>query len=200
MRVYPSSLEGISARRAHAGMQSLARLLLLVIAGYGQAWVVERTACSLARPIVGPRAAPQSLRCSSVSQDEEEVNRKRKQQVAGTLGTVAVGGQLLFPLLVGLARLGIIDLPPLNCFTKLANNAADEAIRLGEISPLTGTVYGQGVWKDLVLGFYSNGKTTEFLTGPGGVCAQHAAWCEGVTIPLAGGLTGAAQVSAPLPF
>ena len=63
-----------------------------------------------------------------------------------------------------------------------------------------GTVYGQGVWKDLISEFYATGGTTEFMTKAGGLCEQHAAWCKDIAIPLAGGFTGAAQASPPLPF
>ncbi len=86
---------------------------------------------------------------------------------------------------------GLWDPPPINMFTDIANNAADEAmaagrLQLGSVFGYTiqgGTFYAQSVWRDLISEYYASGQTTEFLTKAGGVCAQHSAWCEGVSIP-----------------
>ena len=73
----------------------------------------------------------------------------------------------------------------------VANNAADEALAAGALELGTffgytiqgGTFFSQSVWRDLIVEYYSSGETTAFLTKAGGICAQHAAWCEGVSIP-----------------
>ena len=107
-------------------------------------------------------------------------------EFAEIIGYGFIGGQLFPPLLVGLARLGVIRLPPINTFTAIANNAIDEAVAAGEISPYQGTAYGLQLWSGF-LSEYSQGGSTEFLTRAGGVCAEHAAWCAEVAIPLTGG-------------
>ena len=38
------------------------------------------------------------------------------------------------------------------------------------------------VWADLLVDFYRNGETLDYLTRAGGVCAAHPAWCEGIEI------------------
>ena len=70
----------------------------------------------------------------------------------------------------------------------IANNAMVEAVETGKIPKLVGTVYGQGKWIELIQQFHNSGATTEFLTAEDGVCAQHPAWCDGISIPLVGGL------------
>ena len=88
-------------------------------------------------------------------------------------------------------RSGLWKPPPINTLTDIANNAADEAmaagaLQLGTVFGYTlqgGTFYAQGVWRDLLAEYYASGETANFLTKAGGVCAQHVAWCAGVTIP-----------------
>ena len=88
-------------------------------------------------------------------------------------------------------RSGVWKVPPINLLTDIANNAADEAMAAGDLTIGNffgyaiqgGTFYAQSVWKDLLAEYYASGETTEFLTKAGGVCAQHVAWCAGVTIP-----------------
>jgi len=107
---------------------------------------------------------------------------------AALIGYGFLASQLTAPLLVGLTRLGLIQPPPFNTFTAIANNAMVEAVESGEINKLTATVYGQGKWAELIQHYYTSGATTEFLTAADGVCAQHPAWCAGISIPLVGGL------------
>eukprot|EP00964_Phaeocystis_antarctica_P029756 scaffold16780_cov63-Phaeocystis_antarctica.AAC.3 len=85
---------------------------------------------------------------------------------------------------------GLWNPPPVDLFSEIAYNAADEALAAGTLQLGTvfgypvqgGTFFAQGIWKDLLAEFYANGETTDFLTKAGGICAQHAAWCEGVSI------------------
>jgi hypothetical protein len=109
-------------------------------------------------------------------------------QLGEIVGYTFLAGQLTPALLVGLARLGLIQLPPINTFTAIANNAMEEAVANNEINIYFGTVFGQQKWFELISQYYDDGRTTEFLTRAGGVCAQHAAWCQGVDIPLRGGI------------
>ena len=101
----------------------------------------------------------------------------------GVIAGLAVFGELVPVFLAALGRLGLIKPPPINTFTYIANNAMDAAVNDGSVYPLMGTMYAQGIWKDLISEYYGSGETTEFLTIAGGVCAEHAAWCAGVTIP-----------------
>jgi len=97
----------------------------------------------------------------------------------GYLGLLAY----ISPVFVAaLAKAGVIDPPPLNTFTAIANNAADLAFASGEIPRNIMTVYSFQQWADLLQQYFADGKTTEFLTRVGGVCAQHPGWCDGVTI------------------
>ena len=59
----------------------------------------------------------------------------------------------------------------------------EAAVQDGSVYPLVATAYSQGIWSDLISEYYRTGQTTEFLTRVGGVCAEHTAWCAGVTIP-----------------
>ena len=99
-----------------------------------------------------------------------------------TIGYLALFGQLAPVFLVGLNKAGLIKLPPINLLTDISNNAMDAAVKSGEISAFVGTAYSTGVWRDLLLDFYRNGETLDYLTRAGGVCAEHPAWCEGIEI------------------
>ena len=127
---------------------------------------------------------PQARLAPKVPEKTEEEKKKIKQQqnFAGAFGWFALAGQLAAPLAAGLGRLGLFKPPPLNMLTDIANQAMDEAIAKHEIPKLMGTVYGQGIWKDLIGQYYSTGETTEFLTKAGGVCAEHPVWCDGISI------------------
>ena len=56
----------------------------------------------------------------------------------------------------------------------------EAAVEAGEINKLAGTMYSQGIWKDLIAQYYASGESTAFLAG---VCAEHSAWCTGLSIP-----------------
>tara|TARA_B110001452_G_C15067095_1_gene372458 strand:+ start:28 stop:666 length:639 start_codon:yes stop_codon:yes gene_type:complete len=133
-----------------------------------------------------PKArAPKAPKAPKVPEktEEEKKNIKIQQNFAAAFGYFALFGQLAAPFAAALGRLGLIKPPPLNLLTDIANQAMDEAIANEEIPKLMGTVYGQGIWKDLIGQYYNTGETTEFLTKAGGVCAEHAGWCAGITIP-----------------
>ena len=129
--------------------------------------------------------APKAPKARKVPEktEEEKKNIKMQQNFAAAFGYFALFGQLAAPFAAALGRLGLIKPPPLNLLTDIANQAMDEAIANEEIPKLMGTVYGQGIWKDLIGQYYNTGETTEFLTKAGGVCAEHAGWCAGITIP-----------------
>jgi len=92
------------------------------------------------------------------------------------------------PLTVFLTQRGLITPPPFNTFTAIANKAMEEAIANGEIDKLMGTMYGQQKWYGFIGEYFASGETTSFMTATGGLCDQHPAWCEGITIPLTGGV------------
>ncbi|KAL1529258.1 hypothetical protein AB1Y20_000212 [Prymnesium parvum] len=93
---------------------------------------------------------------------------------------LAIAGELLPVFLTVLGRLGLFTPPPLNLFTSVANNAMEAAVHEGTVYPLLATAYAQGVWVDLIRQYYDGGESMEFLRQ---VCAEHARWCAGVTIP-----------------
>ena len=125
----------------------------------------------------------------AVQDDEDE--RVGKVNVASLVG-YALYLVYLSPIFgAAAAKFGLWNPPPINLFTDIANNAADEAMAAGTLELANffgykiqaGTFYAQGVWKDLLAEYYASGETTEFLTKANGVCAQHVAWCDGVVIP-----------------
>ena len=128
-----------------------------------------------------------ATRASSPRLSGADDEKSSGPQLGEIVGYTFLAGQLTPALLVGLARLGLIQLPPINTFTAIANNAMEEAVANNEINIYFGTVFGQQKWFELISQYYDDGMTTEFLTRTGGVCAQHAAWCQGVDIPLRGG-------------
>lgn len=128
---------------------------------------------------------PNPVRCMGADTEEKQSGLP----LVAYVGYAFLFGQLSPALFVGLARLGLITLPPINTFTAIANNAMDEALRNQEIFPYFCTTYAQGKWNEFFFEYYNSGETTEFLTVAGGVCSQHPGWCEGVDIPLVGGLT-----------
>ena len=142
-------------------------------------------ATSVARTPPPKARAPKAPKAPKVPEktEEEKKNIKMQQNFAAAFGYFALFGQLAAPFAAALGRLGLIKPPPLNLLTDIANQAMDEAIANEEIPKLMGTVYGQGIWKDLIGQYYNTGETTEFLTKAGGVCAEHAGWCAGITIP-----------------
>ena len=94
-------------------------------------------------------------------------------------GAFAVFGQLTQPLAVGLDRLGLIKLPPLNALTSIANAAMEAEIEAGGIPKIMGTAWVQGFYKDLI---------GQYAASPDGFLqaycddAVHAAWCTADTV------------------
>jgi len=102
-----------------------------------------------------------------------------ENRVPATVGAFFLVGQLTQPLVVGLDRLGLIKLPPLNALTSIANAAMEAEIAAGGIPKIMGTAWVQGFYKDLI-GQYS-ALPDGFLKA---YCddAVHAAWCTAETV------------------
>jgi hypothetical protein len=105
-----------------------------------------------------------------------------ENRVPAAVGAAFLVGQLSQPLVVGLDRLGLIKLPPLNALTSIANAAMEAEIEAGGIPKVMGTAWVQGFYKDLI-GQY-NAAPDGFLQA---YCddAAHAAWCTADTVVAA---------------
>merc|ERR1740130_286296 len=97
-----------------------------------------------------------------------------ENRIPAAVGGAALVGQLTQPLAVGLDRLGLIKLPPLNALTAIANAAMEAEIKAGGIPKIMGTAWVQGFYSDLI-GQY-NAAPEGFLQA---YCndAAHSAWC-----------------------
>ena len=137
-----------------------------------------------ARSCVAAANSKSKAVAKKVAGDAKKAEKKRKENLSAAFGYLFLFGQLAPAFATAAGRLGLFKPPPLNLLTEVANNAMDEAIRTGEIPALMGTVYGQGVWKDLIGQYYASGESTAFLTKVGGICMQHPVWCDGITLPL----------------
>jgi hypothetical protein len=102
-----------------------------------------------------------------------------ENRLPAAVGAAALVGQLTQPLVVGLDRLGLIELPPLNALTSIANAAMDAEIEAGRINPMMGTAWVQGFYKDLI-GQYA-ASPDGFLQAYCGD-AVHKAWCTADTV------------------
>ena len=102
-----------------------------------------------------------------------------ENRLPAAVGAAALVGQLTQPLVVGLDRLGLIKLPPLNALTSIANAAMEAEIEAGGIPKVMGTAWVQGFYKDLI---------GQYAASPDGFLqaycndAMHAAWCTADTV------------------
>ena len=105
-----------------------------------------------------------------------------ENRVPAAVGAFFVVGQLSQPFVVGLERLGLIKLPPLNALTSIANAAMEAEIEAGGIPKVMGTAWVQGFYRDLI-GQY-NAAPDGFLQA---YCDDdaHAAWCTADTVVAA---------------
>jgi len=102
-----------------------------------------------------------------------------ENRIPAAVGGAALVGQLTQPLVVGLDRLGLIKLPPLNALTSIANAAMEAEIEAGGIPKIMGTAWVQGFYKDLI-GQYAaapNGFLQAYCND-----AAHSAWCTADTV------------------
>ena len=98
-------------------------------------------------------------------------------------GWLVLFSQLTPAFLTAAGRAGLWSPPPLNLFTDIANAAMEAGIADGSVPKWRATMYSQDVWKELLGQYYANGESTSFLTEAGGICAQHAEYCAGLTLP-----------------
>ena len=115
------------------------------------------------------------------------VNPSDKKQDTSTPSNRAVGvvvGTLFFSqfwvIVVGvLGRLGVIDPPPINTLTDIANAAMDAEIAAGRLEPLLATGWAQLFWVDLLQQYYQYENRSGFIAA---YCSNpdHAAWCSGI--------------------
>lgn len=136
-------------------------------------------------------STPAAARSRAVVSSEEGSEEDSTVNVGSLIGYTLLLGYLSPIFTTAAAKAGLWNPPPVNTFTAIANNAADEAMASGTLQlgnflgyPIqTGTWYAQDIWRDFIVQYYANGETTAFLTKAGGICEQHAAWCAGVDIP-----------------
>lgn len=100
--------------------------------------------------------------------------RRKQNTIATVVGTIYFS-QLLLPLYTAAARLGLVDPPPINTLTAIANAAMDEAVANGTVQPLLATAWAQRLWIDLLVQY--NAAPETFLPS---YCtdAAHTAWCS----------------------
>merc|ERR1740117_1940892 len=102
-----------------------------------------------------------------------------ENRLPAAVGSAALVGQLTQPLVVGLDRLGLIKLPPLNALTSIANAAMEAEIEAGRIPKIMGTAWVQGFYKDLI---------GQYAAAPDGFLQAycnddaHSAWCTADTV------------------
>ena len=115
-------------------------------------------------------------RVSPLFLSESRPKRKQKQRIAAIIVGTGFFSQLLVPLYVGLARLGVVNPPPINAFTDITNAAMEEAVRNGIVQPLFATAWAQAFWLDLLSQYNAAPVPGEFLTS---YCtdAAHVTWC-----------------------
>ena len=148
---------------------------------------------SAARLTVVRRTAPprlslgqkkeESQKESSFAQLFDEDSALRKINPYEVFGWLVLFGQVTPAFLTAAGRAGLWNAPPVNLFTDIANAAMESGVADGSVPKWRATMYGQDVWKDLLGQYYATGESTSFLTEAGGICAQHAEYCAGVTLP-----------------
>ena len=126
----------------------------------------------------------------SLREKKEESQKESSTNTAPNLvnpyevfGWLALFSQLTPAFLTAAGRAGLFNPPPLNLFTDIANAAMEAGIADGSVPKWRATMYSQDVWKELLGQYYANGESTSFLTEAGGICAQHAEYCAGLTLP-----------------
>lgn len=125
----------------------------------------------------------ESQKESSFAQLFDEDSALRKINPYEVFGWLVLFGQVTPAFLTAAGRAGLWNAPPVNLFTDIANAAMESGVADGSVPKWRATMYGQDVWKDLLGQYYANGESTSFLTEAGGICAQHAEYCAGVTLP-----------------
>ena len=119
----------------------------------------------------------------SLGQKKEESQKKSSINPYEVFGWLVLFSQLTPAFLTAAGRAGLWNAPPVNLFTDIANAAMESGVADGSIPKWRATLYGQDVWKELLGQYYANGESTSFLTEAGGICAQHAEYCAGLTLP-----------------
>lgn len=92
-------------------------------------------------------------------------------------GVLGIASQLFDPLLIGLSRLGLISLPPMNAFAAISNAAMEQAVASGEVPALLATAWAQRFSLDLYAQYFDAGAPADFV---GRWCADagHAELCK----------------------
>ena len=119
----------------------------------------------------------------SLREKKEESQKESSINPYEVFGWLVLFSQLTPAFLTAAGRAGLWSPPPLNLFTDIANAAMEAGIADGSVPKWRATMYSQDVWKELLGQYYANGESTSFLTEAGGICAQHAEYCAGLTLP-----------------
>ena len=103
----------------------------------------------------------------------------RRNQLVGTIVGVGYLGPFIATVGTGvLSRLGLIEAPPLNALTDIANNAMEAEIASGSLQPIVATAWATSFWVDLIGQYYSFDGPGSFLAT---YCSQHEGFCTGVS-------------------
>ena len=85
---------------------------------------------------------------------------------------------------MGLQRLGLITLPPLNTFTAITNAAMEAEVVAGNVPAIVGTVWAQKFFLDLIGQYNGAGAPDDFIATFCGDAA-HAGWCTAAGVAAA---------------
>ena len=156
---------------------------LVAVAGFGGSKSAAPKKQTTRRAVSAKKAQTEE-RSYIARQLFNEDGELRKINPYGLFGWAAIFGQVTPGALTAAARLGLWDPPPVNLFTDISNAAMEAGIAEGSVPKWRATMWAQDYWKDLIGQYYANGESAAFLTKAGGVCAEHADWCAGLTLPL----------------
>jgi hypothetical protein len=119
------------------------------------------------------------IRCSERPLDKDSEAKKPGSQLMGRLFGFAYLGNFITVVTIGvLKRLDLIELPPINTLTAIANNALDAEIAAGRLQPLLATGWSLGFWLDLLRQYVS--IAPDKATFVADYCVQHASLCSGI--------------------
>ena len=106
----------------------------------------------------------------------------KENRISFAIGGFFIFGQLTSPVLVGLDRLGLIELPPLNALTSITNAAMDAEIASGGVPAIMGTMWAQRFYVDLISQYRAapEGFLREYCND-----AAHTAWCSAASVAAA---------------
>ena len=87
-------------------------------------------------------------------------------------------GNFIFVVSLGvISRTGLVDLPPINTLTDIANNAMEAEIAAGSLNPYLATGWATNFWVGLLQQYFAQDEPGGFVAR---YCAEHASLCTGI--------------------